>query len=271
MAKPEKLFVIINPTLVKHVALERAIHIANSASVKPQIVVFISVDATRIEDKPSNENLHRDHDWLEKEICAPLKLNNVNFDILFSWCSNWADSLMQVAESVGATMILMRRTPTIDSYFQFNFGKWNLFKNSKCPVLLVNGEAKTETGVVLAAVKWQTHDGEQKLLNRKILESAKAASTWCSNQLHVVNAYKDSISYPDRGSLLRNAGVANSNIHIVQGESTKVIASAAIGTEANLVVVGTKGHSYYSSKIHPAKIERLLSLIDVDVLVVNSK
>ena len=271
MAKPEKLFVIINPTLVKHVALERAIQIANSASVKPQIVVFISVDATRIEDTPSNENLHRDHDWLEKEICAPLKLNNVNFDILFSWCSNWTDSLMQVAESVGATMILMRRTPTIDSFFQFNFGKWNLFKKSKCPVLLVNGEAKTETGVVLAAVKWQTHDGEQKLLNRKILESAKAASTWCSDQLHVVNAYKDSISYPDRGSLLRNAGVANSNIHIVQGESTKVIASAAIGTEANLVVVGTKGHSYNSSKIHPAKIERLLSLIDVDVLVVNSK
>ena len=271
MVKPEKLFVIINPTLDKHVALERAIQIANSASVKPQIVVFISVDATRIEDKPSNENLHRDHDWLEKEICAPLKLNNVNFDILFSWCSNWADSLMQVAESVGATMILMRRTPTIDSYFQFNFGKWNLFKNSKCPVLLVNGEAKTETGVVLAAVKWQTHDGEQKLLNRKILDAAKATLSWSGNQLHVVNAYKDSISHPDRGSLLRGAGIANSNIHIVQGESTKVIASAAIGTEANLVVVGTKGHSYRSSKIHPAKIERLLSLIDVDVLVVNSK
>lgn len=271
MVKPEKLFVIINPTLVKHVALERAIHIANSASVKPQIVVFISVDAMRVEDKPSNENLHRDYDWLEKEIFAPLKLNNINFDILFSWCSNWAGSLLQVAESVGATMILMRTTPAADSFFQFNFGKWNLFKNSKCPVLLVSGEADTETGVVLAAVKWQTHNGEQKLLNRKILESAKAASTWRSNQLHVVNAYKNSISYPDRGFLLRNAGVANSNIHIVQGESTKVIASAAIGTEANLVVVGTKGHSYRSSKIHSAKIERLLSLIDVDVLVVNSK
>ena len=271
MAKPEKLFVIVNPTLDKHVALERAIQIANSVSVKPQIVVFVSVDVTRVEDKPSNKKLHRDSGWLEREICDPLKLNNVNFDILFSWCSNWADSLVQVAESVGATMILMRRTPTIDSYFQFNFGKWNLFKNSKCPVLLVNGEAMTETGVVLAAVKWQTHDGEQKLLNRKILESAKAASTWCSNELHVVNAYKDSLSHPDRGSLWRSAGVANSNIHIIQGQSTNVIASVAIGTEANLVVVGTKGHSYRSGKIHPAKIERLLSLIDVDVLVVNSK
>ena len=271
MAKPEKLFVIINPTLVKHVALERAIHIANSASVKPQIVVFISVDATRIEDKPSNENLHRDHDWLEKEICAPLELNNIKFDILFSWCSQWAASVMQVAESSGASMILMRATPKVDSFFQFNFGKWNVFKNSKCPVLLVSGEGVTKTGVVMAAVKWQTQNGEQKLLNRKILDAAKATLSWSGNQLHVVNAYKDSISHPDRGSLLRNAGVANSNIHIVQGESTKVIASAAIGTEANLVVVGTKGHSYYSSKIHPAKIERLLSLIDVDVLVVNSK
>ena len=271
MVKPEKLFVIINPTLDKHVALERAIQIADNAAKKPQIVVFISADATRVKDKPSNEKLHRDSGWLESEICDPLKLHNINFDVVFSWCTNWAGSLLRVAESVGATMILMRTTPATDSYYRFNFGKWDIFKNSKCPVLLVSDEAKTESGVVLAAVKWQTHNGEQKLLNRKILESAKAASTWCSNQLHIVNAYKDSISHPDRGSLLRNAGVANSNIHIVQGQSTKVIASVAEGRQAKLVVVGTKGHSYGSNKLHPAKIEQLLSQIDVDVLVVNSK
>ena len=271
MVKPEKLFVIINPTLDKHVALERAIQIANNAAKKPQIVVFISADATRVKDKPSNEKLHRDSGWLESEICDPLKLHNINFDVVFSWCTNWAGSLLRVAESVGATMILMRTTPAADSYYRFNFGKWDIFKNSKCPVLLVSDEAKTESGVVLAAVKWQSHNGEQKLLNRNILESAKAASSWCSNQLHVVNAYKDSISHPDRGSLLRNAGVANSNIHIVQGQSTKVIASVAEGTQAKLVVVGNKGHSYGSNKLHPAKIEQLLSQIDVDVLVVNSK
>ena len=270
MAKPEKLFVIVNPTLDKHIALERAIQIANSVSVKPQIVVFIGVDASRIEDKPSNKKLQRDSDWLEREICDPLKLNNIKFDILLSWCSNWAGSILQVAESVGATMILLRKTPANKSYFQLNVAKWDLFKNSKCPVLLVNGEAKTQTGAVLAAVKWQAQNDEQKLLNRKILESAKAASAWCSDQIHVVNAYKDAISHPDRGSLFRYAGVSNSNIHITQGESTKVIASVAIGTEANLVVVGTKGHSYRSSKIQPAKIERLISLIDVDVLVVNA-
>ena len=271
MAKPEKLFVVINPTLVKHVALERAIHIANSASVKPQIVVFISVDATRVEDKPSNENLHRDYDWLEKEICAPLKLNNISFNILFSWCSQWATSLMQVAESSGASMILMRATPKVDSFFQFNFGKWNVFKNSKCPVLLVRGEAMTKTGVVLAALKWQTQNGEQKLLNRKILDAAKATSSWSGSQLHVVNAFRDAISHPDRGALLRNAEVANCNIHIQQGDPTKVIGSVALGTEADLVVVGTKGHSYGTDKMHPAKLERLLSMIEVDVLVVNSK
>lgn len=271
MARPDKLFVVINPTLQRHVALERAISIAKSTSNVPHIVVYISVDATRVEDKPSNESLHRDHDWLETEICAPLKFNNLDFDILFSWCSNWAGSLMQVAESCGATMILMRATPAVDSFLQFNFGKWNIFKNSKCPVLLVSGEAETKTGVVLAAVKWQTNNGEQKLLNRKILEAAKAASSWCGDQLHVVNAYKDSMSHPDRGGLLRHADVANSEVHIIQGESTKVVASVAEGTQAELVVVGTKGHSYGSNKIQPAKIERLLSRIDVDVLVVNSK
>ena len=70
---------------------------------------------------------------------------------------------------------------------------------------------------------------------------------------------------------MRNAGVANSNIHIVQGQSTKVVASVAKGTQAQLVVVGTKGHSYGSNKLQPGKIEELLSQIDVDVLIVNSK
>ena len=271
MANPEKLFVVINPTLDKHVALERAIQIANDAAIKPQIVVFISVDATRVEDKPSNEKLHRNSGWLESEICDPLKLHNINFDILFSWCTNWAGSLTQAAESCGATMVLMRKTPTVDSFFKFNSSKWNVFKNSRCPVLLVSDVSKTESGVVLAAVKWQTDNSEQKLLNQKILEGAKAASLWCGDKLHVVNAYKNSLSHPYRGSLLRHAQVDNANIHITQGESTGVIASVALGIQAELVVVGTKGHSHNSNNIQPAKIERLLSLIDVDVLVVNAK
>ena len=271
MAKPEKFFVVINPTLDRHVALERAVEIANSLPVKSRIVVFIGVDATRVVDKPSNKNLYRDSGWLEREICAPLQGNDIDFDIVFSWCSSWAASVMQVAESVGATMILMRAQPTVDSFFQFNFGKWNVFKNSKCPVLLVRGEAMTKTGVVLAALKWQTQNGEQKLLNRKILDAAKAMSSWSGSQLHVVNAFRDAISHPDRGALLRNAEVANCNIHIKQGDPTKVIGSVALGTEAELVVVGTKGHSYGTDKMHPAKLERLLSMIEVDVLVVNSK
>jgi universal stress protein E len=271
MAKPETLFVVINPTLQRHVALERAIEIAKSAETKPQIVAFIGVDATRIEDKPSNKELRRDSEWLEKEICAPLKHNEFDFDITFSWCSNWAASLMQEAESRGATMILMRKTPAVDSFFKFNSSKWNVFKNAKCPVLLVSGDAAPKTGVVLAAVKWQTQNGEQKLLNHKILMAAKAASAWSGNHLHVVNAYRDSISHPDRGSLVRHSQVANPNIHIAQGESAAVIASVALGELAELVVVGTKGHSYGSSKIQPAKIERLLSLIESDVLVVNAK
>ena len=70
---------------------------------------------------------------------------------------------------------------------------------------------------------------------------------------------------------MRGADVPNSRIHITRGEPIKVVASVALGTQAELVVVGTKGHSYGSTKTQPAKIERLLSLIDVDVLVVNSK
>ena len=271
MSRRDTLFVVINPTLERQVALERAIEIAKAATVKPQIVVFISVDATRVEDKPSNKSLYRDSGWLESEICAPLRLDDLDFNIEFSWCSNWAGSLMQAAESCGATMVLMRKTPTVDSFFKFNSSKWNVFKNSKCPVLLASGEDSLRTGVVVAAVKWQTNNGEQKLLNHKILEGAKAASSWCGDKLHVVNAYKDSLSHPDRGSLLRHAQVDNSEIHIDQGESARVIASVALGTQAELVVVGTKGHSYNSNNIQPAKIERLLSLIDVDVLVVNAK
>ena len=78
MAKSDKLFVVIDPTLQKHVALERAINIAKSASNTPHIVIFISVDATRVDDKPSNKNLYRDSD--------SAGINQKDGGALAGWC-----------------------------------------------------------------------------------------------------------------------------------------------------------------------------------------
>ena len=82
MLNRESLFVVINPTLPKHVAFERAISIANSRSIKPHIVTFIGVDSTRIDDNPANAALFRTDQWVEDHIHAPLRQHNLTSTVI---------------------------------------------------------------------------------------------------------------------------------------------------------------------------------------------
>lgn len=269
MLNRETLFVVINPTLQKHVAFERAISIANSRSIKPHIVTFIGVDSTRIDDNPANAALFRTDQWVEEHIHAPLRQHNLTSTVIYSWCSHWANSIVHSASECDASLILLRTEPNVGPKFTFNNAKWRVFKESKCPVLLVRSEERPHSGVVLAAVKWQTHNEEQKILNAKILRQAQAVAAQTGSQLHVVNAYKDSMSHPNRGALLAQADVPNANAHLLQGDSTQVVASVAKSLKADIVVAGTKGHSYSSHQVKVAKLEQLISLVTVDLLIVN--
>jgi universal stress protein E len=88
---------------------------------------------------------------------------------------------------------------------------------------------------------------------------------------HVVNAYIDSLLYPDRGRLAKHTGLNQKNTHVVKGYTDEVIAKVAKKIDADVVVIGTLGQTGLTKTRRGNTAERVISAVDVDVVVVNSE
>jgi len=267
----QNLLVVINPTLQEHVALRRALDKLLVDSDGLKVTLLVGVDVSRVDDKPHNDTLFRNEDWIESELASPLREAKVDYEIVFTWCSDWVNSILKVAHQIDASMILLRTGPLKASFFRFSDSKWELFKAAKCPVMLVRDDAENELKTLLAAVNFQAKTTEQKILNTLILSHAKRISDSYGAELHVVNAYHDSLSYPNRGALAEAAALPASRIHVYPGYSNQIIKRVAADITADLVVIGTMGPSGAKSSIRGNTAERIISSVDVDVLLVNSE
>jgi universal stress protein E len=87
----------------------------------------------------------------------------------------------------------------------------------------------------------------------------------------VVNAYLDSMLYPDRGRLSKETGLDSSNIHVVQGYTDEAIAEVANEIGADVVLIGTLGQTGMIKTIRGNTAERVISALEVDVVVINSE
>ena len=88
---------------------------------------------------------------------------------------------------------------------------------------------------------------------------------------HVVNAYIDSLLYPDRGRLAKHTGLSQSNTHVEQGYTDEVISRVAKKIDADVVIIGTLGQTGLTKTRRGNTAERVISALDVDVVVVNSE
>ena len=179
---------------------------------------------------------------------------------------------MHSAQKVGATRIIIRAgKPKSSRRFSFTENKWKLFKRAFCPVLLVRDGAAPERKVVLAAVNFQAIRDQQQQLNSNILARGKALAESYGAEFHVVNAYLDSMLYPDRGRLAKETGLDSNNIHVVQGYTDEAIAKVSKEISADVVIIGTLGQNGMIKTIRGNTAERVISALDVDVVVINSE
>ena len=72
MSSQEKVFVVVNPTLDKQVALDRALITSQLMTPRPEICVFVAVDSNTVNLDARNPSIYRDTDWFEEQIHKPL-------------------------------------------------------------------------------------------------------------------------------------------------------------------------------------------------------
>jgi len=272
MSNQERMFVVVNPTLNKHVALQRAIITAKLLTPSPLICVFVAIDPDTVDTDASNDKVYRNTDWFEEQIHSPLRAAGLDYKIEVSWSHNWQKSIMRSAEQFAATRILIHAgEPKTSRRFSFAESKWELLKRANCPVLVVRDGAAEQRKVVLAAVNFQASRKHQEVLNDNIISRGRDLAESYGADFHVANAYIDSMLYPDRGRLLREADLDPDKIHVVKGYTDEAIAKVAKEISADVVIIGTLGQTGQAKTRRGNTAERVISALDVDVVVVNSE
>jgi universal stress protein E len=273
MSEQEKVFVVVDPTATEHIALQRAIITARFRTPSPTFYIFVGVDSESVDTRATNDALFKNSQWFEDEIHAPLKKEGLDYKIEISWSSEWQRSILKSANSFGADLILLPISKKKKNALRFTFSesKWKVLKKATCPVILVRPGAAEQRKTILAAVNFQALGTQQKLLNANILAHGKWLAENYGADLHVVNAYIDSMHYPDRGNLAKEAGLVSKNIHVVKGYTDEAVAETAQKLNADLVIMGTLGQTGLIKTRRGNTAERVISALDVDIVVVNTE
>jgi universal stress protein E len=270
MPNQQKLFVVVDPSANEHVALERAVITSALHDNKPFVYVFVAVDGDATDTRAINDNLFRDQRWFDEKIKQPLSAAGVDYLIEVSWSTEWQKSIMQSAKRFGAELIYLPvQAKHNNRRFTFSESKWELLKGAPCPVVLIRPGAKPQRKVILAAVNFQAIRDVQQELNKLILETARHYAEAYEAEMHVVNAYLDSMHYPDRGRLSKEAQMPADRIHVRSGYSSEVIAEVAEEINADLVIIGTLGQTGMISTRRGNTAERIIAALDDDVMVIN--
>ncbi len=172
MMSKSKLFVVVDPSDSRQIALERALIMGKKHEVAPELFVFVGVDGEATNLRATNDNLFRNQDWFEAEIRQPIEAAGMSYTIEVSWSKEWQQSIVQSAKRFGADRIYLPvHERSNSSRFTFSEAKWGLLKTAACPVLLIQPGAKPERKKILAAVNFQAIKPEQQKLNESILHS----------------------------------------------------------------------------------------------------
>ncbi len=266
----EKLFVVVDPRDETHLALDRAMITSRLRRPAPEISVFVSCDDSA-SARDHRASLIRDLRWFDDIVREPLNGLLLKYNIAVSWGGSWPQELLESAsEFKASTIMLPLHQPVGGQRPLLNNSKWELLKNAHCPVLLARPGASEKRRRVLAAVNFQATEDRQKALNERILGHAKRVANLYTADLHVVNAYLDTLHYPDRGRLVNDSGLSSNRIHVHQGYTNEIVADVVEDIGADMLVIGTLNQRGSTGSFRRGNTTtRILGAVDIDTLVVN--
>lgn len=266
------IFIVVDPSQDRPLALNRALEthrcaVAAAEPVNTTMHIFIGVDVENTDTAADNPAVHRSAEWFYESVIDPLKAAGVTYSVQMCWSSDWYGSILNESAKVSPDLIMLpmisrpRETGRI-----FNDAIWKLLRTALCPVLIARPDTADSQKTVLAAVNFQSDKPEYQRLNDLIINGGQWAIKYNSAAMHVVNAYKDSLNYPDRAQLMQKTSVDSANIHVRVGPPDEVIAQTARDISADLVMLGIqkRGHRWRGNTA-----EKILTKVSCDILVIN--
>ncbi|MGK0498650.1 MAG: universal stress protein E [Oceanicoccus sp.] len=277
-AEPERvIFIVVDPAQDKPLALKRALHTANRVGKnvdsirgevkRPRLHVFLAVDYDNTDTSADNPAMHRSGDWFFEQVINPLQESGLSFKLAMSWSSDWYGSILVEAAKQSPELIMLPLVSRPSQHERiFNESIWKLMRTAECPVLVVQPDSPDERKKVLVAINIQSHKPEYQELNDNILERGQWLAKSHGAELHIVNAYKDSMNYLDRGKLAEKTKVDTARIHVRAGDPDDVIAAVANELGVDMVVLGTRKRA---SRWRGNTAEKIVTKVSCDILAIH--
>lgn len=166
---------------------------------------------------------------------------------------------------------------------------WHLIRDTKTPVLLLDGRAHRELKTILATVDIENGTPEQRELDRMVLDYSADLAKRFDSTLHAAVCVKTSQVLSDLDlvdihkrehahapevrkvieSEYHEYSIEDGNWHIHAGAPETILAGIATGIKADLVVVGSVGRKKLQGLLLGNTAEKILKNLHTNVLVLK--
>lgn len=280
-----RLFVIVDPTASHQIALVKALLIAKLADCHIHAFMCVYRDISEGDGYASrhdfkHQTLAEAQQWLDEQM-EPCKLAGVPFDKEVVWNSRWPDAALHSIAKSGCDLVIKSSYHHGKSRrFYSATSDFNLMRHCACPILFTHQTQEWQSDRVLACVDLESTDSKHARLNSVIVRDARALADIVGMDLHIAVAHKkeiDADNLPIKGQAhqvsLQQLGelydVDAARIHLRQGETVATLKSICDEVDPSIVIMGTLARSGISGKLIGNTAEKLLDLVEADVLTVN--
>lgn len=262
------VLVVIDPAKKTHYALKRALKMNKILEGGINIHLFISFQMDELRKGQGTYEFYCDNNWFA-QLVKPLTDENIDYSAEVFWTADWHQSILEAEKRNNIGMVIMSDHTTEKNRNGLNAAKWSLLRSSDCPVVIVHPKAELQRKTILAAVNMQTTNPRYVELNRKILKMARTVAAAYGAEKHIVNAYEDSLEFPDRAKLLRDAEAKQENTHVKMGNPVSIISDVADEIDADIVIIGTLSRRGIMAAMKGNKSEEIIHKINRDVMILN--
>ncbi|MCK9469379.1 MAG: universal stress protein [Porticoccaceae bacterium] len=264
MQEENKVLIVVNPAADRQPAVERMATGAHDGQESSEVYLLLAADPSMTDTRANNEAVYRNDAWLA-ELQKLFEGSGIKVHTRISWSREWADSILYSAQHVGASYIMLSH-PGVGNSGAFSDEFWYMLRHSPLPLTIVQSARPPQKRPVMVALDLQ--DKGLVDLNQRVFSAAKKAAEARGSELHLVNAYQDSMNYPDRGRLVNLTGLPNDQVHLRAGEVFKALVDVGQELDPDLVVVGTTRRTGFRAAMRGRKLGNILSSLEYDLLLV---
>lgn len=259
------ILIVIDPTAEEHPAHSSIVELQKRKPRDSHLTLLFTIDPDGVDTSSKNANVCIDAELVSR-LEAPFKEINLPVTTKISWCHEWTAGILQTAEQANATFIAVSHPGKEKTHLADNY--WKLIRTTQTPLLVINRHRSQKSDVVVMSMDLQ--DNQLVERNKRIFEAAERTASLWDAELHLVNAYSDSVHYPDRSRIVNLTGLPNENIHLVQGEPNDALTKITEELNPALVVFGaTRRSTGIRAALRGVKVARVFNQIEHDIMIVT--